>query len=65
MNLIKNSNKTNIQPYGAACGNGNVCPDASSTECNQTPNYYGQAAKWTTVVQVTMGGSVKVKPTTL
>lgn len=65
MRLIKNSNNTNIQPHGSACGSGHVCPDATTSECNQTPNYHGQAAKWTTTVQITMGGNVKVKPTTL
>ena len=44
MRLIKNSNNTNIQPHGSACGSGHVCPDATTSECNQTPNYHGQAA---------------------
>lgn len=46
-------------PFGAACGNGSVCPNASASECNQTDGFTNQSATWTTQVQVTMGGSVK------
>ncbi len=47
-------------PLGAACANGNVCPNASVQDCNQTGGEYtGHSAKWTTQVQVTMGGDVK------
>lgn len=58
MKILQGST-TIIYPMGAACANGNVCPNASASDCNQTANYYGQPAKWTTVIQVTMGGSPK------
>lgn len=44
---------------GAACQIGYVCPNASGQDCNQTAGYSGQSAKWTTQVQVTMGGGPK------
>ena len=47
-------------PFGASCGNGDVCPIATNSDCNQTGGEYTHnSAKWTTHVQVTMGGSVK------
>lgn len=56
---ILSGSSTIISPMGSACNNGNVCPDALVSECNQTPGYNGQSAKWTTKVQITMGGSPK------
>lgn len=44
---------------GAACGENKVCPNASASECNQTADFKGESAKWTTVVQLTMGGTPK------
>ena len=47
-------------PFGAACGNGSVCPNALNSDCNQTGGIYtNQSAQWTAHVQVTMGGPVK------
>lgn len=58
MKILQGST-TIIYPMGAACGNGDVCPNASVSECNQTADYKGESAKWTTRVQLNMGGTPK------
>lgn len=58
MKILQGST-TIIYPMGAACGDNKVCPNASASECNQTADFKGESAKWTTVVQLTMGGTPK------
>ena len=60
MKILKNKTDNQITPLGAWCNNGNICPDATVSECRQTPGYQGQSAKWTTKVQITMGGVPKI-----